>query len=260
MGEAIQPSTANRDWRVHCHDTDGEPRVCIIDSDHGAVRLGLNIDGQEQFFELRAEQVIKFQVALEAILGMIEAGGSNEAARWQGHCYNSWGELGDCLIEVSKPDTVRVSCVTAQTSERECSLELQQEHIGQFRAALAASMGIFHADVAIHGKHWADDETEGLPPRGMKEADFVEEINKMVATHAPQTLALVAEIGNRVDAMTMAWCVKFPDRTEVISDGPDGVRGSFHSVERAIRVLSAHGKVKVRVVSVTDAQKRIKAT
>ena len=264
MDEEIQPSVVKRDWRVHCYDTDGVMRVCGIDSDHGAVWINLAIGEQEQFFELRAEQVTKFQLALDATLGMIVSDGSDKAARWEGRCYNSWDELSDCLIEVSEPGTVRISCVTAQTGERECSLELSQEHIGEFQGALAAAMEVCHADVAIHGEHWADDESdeteETVPPRGMKESVFAEEINKMVAAEAPKIFALVAEIGDRVDAMITGWCVDLPDRTEVISVSTNGARGNFRSVEHARKLLSAGGKVKLRPVSVTETQKQVKVT
>ena len=66
----------------------------------------------------------------------------------------------------------------------------------------------------------------------------------MVADEAPQMFALVAEIGDRVDAIITVWCVKFPDHTEVISAGPDGVRGSFSTPEHARKLLSAATKPK----------------
>jgi hypothetical protein len=122
-------------------------------------------------------------------------------------------------------------------------------------------MEVCHTDVATHGEHWADDADEpgAASPRGMEEPVFVEEINKMVVAGAPETFAMVAEIGDRVDAMVTVWCVRFPDRTEVISNGPHGVRDSFQSLERALKLLSAGGKAKLRLVSVAEAQKQIKA-
>jgi hypothetical protein len=262
INETLRKEIYDRDWRMHCYDTSGEIRACGIDSDHGAVRVALTIGEQEQFFELRGEQAAKFQAALNATLGTIKSGGSDKEVRWEGHCYNEWSELSDCLIEASEHDAVRIACVTAPTDERDCSLELRGDQIEQFQATLAAAMEVCHADVAIHGEHWADDEAdeteEVVSSRGMEEAVFVEEINKMVAAGAPKMFAMVAEIGDRVDAMITVWCVKFPDRTEVISDGPHGVRGSFQSLERARKLLSAGGKIKLRLVSVAEAQKQVK--
>jgi hypothetical protein len=257
MGEMLRLYAPKRDWRVHCYDTTGAMRMCVIDSDHGAVRIALTIGEREHLFELRVEQVDQFWAALKAPLSVMESGGSNQEVRWQGQCYSKWGELRCCLIEAREHDAVRISC------EWECSLELRGDQIGQFQAALEAAMEVCHADVAIHGEHWADDETnkteETVSPRGMEEATFAEEINKMVAAEAPQMLALVAEIGDRVDAMITVWCVKFPDHTEVISAGPDGVRGSFSSVECAHKLLSAGGEAHLRLVSVADAQRQVKA-
>jgi hypothetical protein len=71
MGEALQSSASNRDWRVHCYDAADQVAVCSIDSDHGAVRVGLTVGERERFFELRAGQVVEFQAALKATLGMI---------------------------------------------------------------------------------------------------------------------------------------------------------------------------------------------
>jgi hypothetical protein len=261
MDETIQPSAANRDWRVQCYDTTGEMRVCVIDSDRGALRVSLSIGEQEQFFELRAKQVDQFQAALAATLGRIKAGGPDKPVRWEGHCYNSWDELLCCLIEATDHDAVRISCVLPSTGGQECFLELRKEHIEEFQAALAAAMEVFHTDVATHGEHWNDDEvdeTETVSPRGIEETVFVREVDRMIATDAPQMLALVEEIGDCADAITIAWCLEFPDHAEVISAGPDHIRGSFCSAERARTLLSAGDKAKIRLVSVAEAQQQVK--
>jgi hypothetical protein len=195
--------------------------------------------------------VDQFWAALKAQLSVIESDGSDQKVRWQGQCYSKWGEPRRCLIEAREHDAVRIAC------EWECSLELRGDQIGQFQAALEAAMEVCHADVAIHGEHWAD-EVETVSPRGMKEAVFLEEVNKIVTDEAPQVFAVVAEIGDRIDAMVTVWCVKFSDHTEVISAGLNGVRGSFHSVERALKLLSAGDEAKLRLVSVTEAQKQVK--
>jgi hypothetical protein len=259
-GEALQPYSPNRDWRVHCYDTTGAMRVCVIDSDHGALRIALTIGEQEQLFELRAEQVDQFQAALEATLGVINSGGPDNPARWEGHCYSRWGELLCCRIEATQHDAVRISCVAVRTGRwREWSFELREDQIGEFQAALAAAMEVCHTDVSTHGEHWADDEAEVVSPHGMEETPFAREINKMVSAEAPETIAVVAEIGDRVDAMITAWCFTFPDLTHVISAGPDGVRGTFSTPEQALKLLSAGGKAKLRLVSAAEAQKQTAA-
>jgi hypothetical protein len=258
MGEALQLSAPCRDWRVHCYDTIGQLAVCVIDSDHGAVRVGLTTGEEERFFELRAEQAVKFQAALE-VLGTIRDGGSPQAARWEGGCYNKWREPSDCLIEATQQDVVRIACVA--TGDRDWSLQLRNDQIGKFQVALAEAMEVFRMDLAIHGERWADEdeEAEVVSPCGMEEADFVRKINEMVAEDAPETIALVAEIGDRVDAMRIGYCLKLPHHATVIIDGPDHVRGSFSSVERACKLLSAGGKIKIRSVSVAEAQRQVKA-
>lgn len=262
MGEAILPSAVNRDWRVHCYDTTGEIRVCVIDSDHDALRIALTIGEQEQLFELRAAQPDQFQAALEATLGITKANELEESVRWEGHCYSRWDEPMSCLIEATQHDAVRISCVLPSTWCKEFSLELREDQIREFQAALAAAMQVCRTDGATHAEHWAHDETEEtevVSPCGMEETVFTCEINKMVAADAPETIAVVAEIGDRVDAMITAWCFAFPDHAEVISAGPHGVRGSFSTPEHARKLLSAGGKTKLRLVSATEAHKQAKA-
>src|SRR6476661_9484278 len=124
-GEGMAAFGSNRDWRVPCYDTAGQATVCGIDSDHGSVQIALTIGEQEQVFELRGEQAAKFQTALNATLDTIKSGGSDKEVRWEGHCYNGWSELSDCLIEAIEHDAVCITCVTTLTGERECSLELR---------------------------------------------------------------------------------------------------------------------------------------
>lgn len=101
------------------------------------------------------------------------------------------------------------------------------------------------------------DPTE-LSPIGDQEL-FTAEINTMVAEEAPRLFALCGEIGNRVDAMTIAWGMAFNNHAEVVSAAHDGVRGVFNSAERARKLLSAHDKVQVRLVWVDEAQEQVKA-
>jgi hypothetical protein len=251
-----------RDWRVPCYDITGQVTVCVIDSDHGAVRISLSSDEQELwFFELRAEQVSQFQTGLECTLAMINAGASDTAARWEGQCYNRWGEPSRYQIKAAaQRHAVHIACIAV--GERECCLELRNDQIGQFQAALAAAIQVFQIDLVIHGEHWANDEadeTETGLPQGMEESVFTHEINEMVAAEAPPIFAGVAEIGDHSDAMITAWGLKLPGRIEVVSAGPDEARGSFCSLEHARKLLSANGKIKYRIVSVAEAQKQSKA-
>lgn len=118
-------------------------------------------------------------------------------------------------------------------------MDTREGQIEAFQAALAAAIETFRTDVEVHGECWADDEldaTEAVSPRGMDEAIFVQEINEMVAADAPQTYAAVGEIGDRVDAVTMAYCLDFPDRFEVISaDSCSQTQPADHCFPRAGR-------------------------
>ncbi len=90
-----------------------------------------------------------------------------------------------------------------------------------------------------------------LSPIGDEEL-FTAEIDKMVAEDAPRVFALCEEIGDRVDAVTIAWGMDFDGRAEVVSAAHDGVRGVFGSAERARTLFSAHDKIKVRLMWVRD--------
>jgi hypothetical protein len=145
-----------------------------------------------------------------------------------------------------------------RTSQRQWALEFREHQVKEFHAMLAAAIQTCHTDIAVHGQHWADDECEQVgvvSPHSMDEATYGQHINDMVAADAPETYAAVGEIGDRVDTMTIAYCIDFHDHTEVISIGPENVRGRFSTMERACWFLSVGGKVKIRLVSVTDAQK-----
>jgi hypothetical protein len=247
-----------RDWRIPCYDIAGRAAVCVIDSDHGAVRIALGSGEQELwFFELRTEQVSQFQTGLECTLAMINAGVSEEAARWEGQCYNRWGEPSRYQIKAAaQRHAVHIACIAV--GERECCFELRKNQIEQFQATLAAAIQVFQDNLVIHGQHWTNDEvdeTETGLPQDMEESVFTQEINEMVAAEAPPIFAGVAEIGDHSDVMITAWGLKLPGRVEVVSAGSDGARGSFCSLEHARKLLSANGKIKYRIVSVTEAQK-----
>jgi hypothetical protein len=270
MGEALRPSAMQRDWRIHCYDASGVVRVCTVDSDHGAVRIGITSGERQEFFELRVEQVNKFWAGLVSTLGMIRSGGPDGTTHWRGQCHTQWGELSGCVIEVREQDAIRIAwvtmvagVVTVLPGARECSLELRGDQIGVFQAALTAAMKICDTDIAIHGKHWADDETDEtgvVSPPGMTETEFVNLIYEMAIADAPKRFAIVGEIGDRVDAIELAWGIKLSDHhIEVVSAGSDHVRTSFSSLEHVWRVLSLNGKIKIRIVPLDEPQRQVKA-
>ncbi|MBV9483997.1 MAG: hypothetical protein JO249_25095 [Acidobacteria bacterium] len=235
----------------------------VIDSDHGAIRIGLTTGEQEQYMELRAEQVDKFQDALEAALATIKVGKVGEGCqqRWWAPCYSRRGELGVCEIKTTDHGALRIACVTSLTGLHDCALELRAEHISEFRSAIEAALSVFKIDVAIYGEHWADDEEEDsgekeLSPIGDEEL-FAAEVAKMVAEDAPQLFALVGEIGERVDAITIAWGMAFTDHAQVITKSHDGTCGTFRSAEGARKILSADDKIKLHLVWAKDAQEHI---
>lgn len=92
-----------------------------------------------------------------------------------------------------------------------------------------------------------------LSPIG-NEKEFAREIGRMVAEEAPRLFALCEELGDRADAVTVAWGMSFDDFAEVVSAAHDGVRGIFSSAERARKRLSSGEKIKIRLVWVDEAQ------
>jgi len=194
--------------------------MAVIDCDHGAVRIGIDVGEQEDFFELRGEQVIAFREALRA-----------KPTRWEGCCFDRWGKPGRCLIETIQHSAARISF--DGIGERECSLELHAEQVRQFGAALGEAIEVFYTDVAEHGHHWADDEDRG-ESGGLTESASTQKVYEMVAAEAPSMFALVPEVN---DPMITAWCMSFAEGIEVCSAGSDHVCGSFSSVEQAQKVL-----------------------
>lgn len=95
-----------------------------------------------------------------------------------------------------------------------------------------------------------------LSPIGDEEL-FTTEINTMVAEDAPRLFALCEEIGQRADAVTIAWGMAFNDHAEVVSATHNGVHGVFGSAQRARKWLSAHDKTTVRLVWVDQTQEQI---
>lgn len=152
---------------------------------------------------------------------MINAGISDTTARWEGQCYNRWGEPSRYLIQATQHDAVHITCVAV--GERECSLELRKDQIAQFQTTLAAAIQVLQTDLVIHGEHQADSadhETEAVPRHDTEESVSTSEINEMVAAKAPPIYAGVAQIEDRSDAVITAWGLKLPDRVEVVSAGP----------------------------------------
>ena len=107
-------------------------------------------------------------------------------------------------------------------------MELRADQIAEFRTAFDAALWVFKTDAALYGEHPADDDDDSkeLSPVGDEEV-FATEINRMVVDDAPRVFALVGEIGERVDAMTMLWGMDFDDYAQVISTGHKGTCGTF---------------------------------
>lgn len=80
------------------------------------------------------------------------------------------------------------------------------------------------------------------------EKTFARQIGQLVENEAPLRFALVEEIGERKDAVIVAWGIAFDDHAEVVSAAYDGIRAFFSSAERARQRLSNHEKIKVRLV------------
>jgi hypothetical protein len=165
-------------------------------------------------------------------------------AKLDARAYTQWGEHSDCVTEVRERDAIRIAWVTVVAGvvtvlpgARECSLELRGDQVDVFEATLTAAMQVCHTDIAIHGRHWADDEAEVMSPPGMTEAEFVDMIYEMAVADAPTRFAIIGEIGDRVDAIKLAWGMKLSDHhTEVVSVGSDHVRASFSSASMACGV------------------------
>lgn len=80
------------------------------------------------------------------------------------------------------------------------------------------------------------------------EKTFARLVRELVEVEAPRRFALVEEIGERKDAMIVAWGIAFDDHAEVASAAHDGIRAIFPSAESARQRLSSHEKIKIRLV------------
>lgn len=255
MGEVVQSCVAKRDWRVEYYDADGVVAQCVIDTDHGALRIGLT-SALEKFFELRAEQVGKFRIAFDKAImaNRISTGGDDSHQPQLLQCYSNYHEPRVCVIQ---PDhgALRIMCGDILTGAQDCFLELRAEQIGAFRVALNAALEIVRTDRAMGDTQWAeesDDDSDTLSPIG-DETLFTSEINTMVTEEAPHMFALVEEIKDRVDAVIIAWGMAFPDHVEIISASHDGVRGIFRSAQRAQQLLSPRHNL-IRLIWITPSQ------
>lgn len=112
---------------------------------------------------------------------------------------------------------------------------------------------------------YADDPAE-LSPIGNEET-FTREINKMVADEAPRVFALCEEIGQRVDAATVAWGLCFQDgHTELIyglHDFRSRTTVVCGSAQRARDFFAARSRkvgCTIRLVWVDQTQTRAQVT
>jgi hypothetical protein len=110
-------------------------------------------------------------------------------------------------------------------------------------------------DIEDDDTEYVDDPAE-LSSMG-DEKSFAEQVEALVAAETPRLFALVGEVEERKDAMIMVWGIAFAEHAEVVSAAHDGVRGVFNSAERACELLSAKGKVKVRLVWVDQTQEQV---
>ncbi|MGH8412540.1 MAG: hypothetical protein ACRERT_15105 [Pseudomonas sp.] len=246
QSENVTSTAHHREWRVGCYDADGLVTQCVINTDHGAVRVGLDIGEKGRFFELRAEQVGKFRIGLDkAIMATrIRAGGEGSHQQLLQY-YNNYRQPRVCAIKADH-GALRITCGDLLAGTQDCFLELQEEQIGAFRVAFNAALEVFRTDSAIYGTQWADseDETDELSPIGNEEL-FTAEINSMVVENAPRRFALCEEIGDRVDAVIVAWGISFDDHAEIISAAHDGAWGRFRSAEKARQLLSRHSTIRL---------------
>lgn len=255
MGEVVQEScVSRREWRLECYDADGGVTQCVIDTDHGDLRIGLT-GALEKFFELRADQVGKFRVAFDKAImaNRTNTGGeSSHQQQWLLHCYSNYHEPRTCVIRI-RDGTLQITCADILTGTHDCFLELRAEQIGKFRTALNTALDVVRTDRTIYGTGWADDEQqddnpEGLPPLG-DDTQFTSQINTMVTEEAPRMFALVEEIKDRADAVIIAWGMAFPDHVEIMSAGRGRVRGMFNSAQRAQQLFSVCNPIRLVWVS-----------
>jgi hypothetical protein len=101
-------------------------------------------------------------------------------------------------------------------------------------------------DAEDNGTEYVDDPAE-LSSLGDEES-FSRQVIEMVANEAPRRFSLVEEIGERQDAVIVAWGIAFSDHAEVVSAAHDGTRAIFSSAEHARRRLSSREKIKIRLV------------
>lgn len=255
MGEVVQSCVSQRDWRLECYDAHGVVAQCVIDTDHGALRIGLT-SALEKFFELRAEQVGRFRVAFDKAIMANRFNTGRESSHQQLlHCYSNDGKPRLYSIQ-PECGALHITCVDLFTGTQGFFLRLQAEQIGAFRVALNAALEVVRTDRAMYGTRWADDEEEdnlrGLSPLG-NETQFASQINTMVTDEAPHLFALVEEVKDRVDAAIIAWGMAFSDHVEVISAGHSGIRGIFSTAQRAQRLLSTRHNL-IRLVWVTEVR------
>lgn len=56
QSEIGKSKALDREWRLGCYDADGVVAQCVIDTDHGALHIGLT-SALEKFFELRSDPI-----------------------------------------------------------------------------------------------------------------------------------------------------------------------------------------------------------
>jgi len=88
------------------------------------------------------------------------------------------------------------------------------------------------------------------------EKTFARLVSHLVEVEAPRRFALVEEIGERKDAMIIAWGIAFDDHAEIVSAAHDGVRAIFSSAENARQWLSSHEKIKIRLVWIDQTEQQ----
>jgi hypothetical protein len=111
-----------------------------------------------------------------------------------------------------------------------------------------------------------DADLAELSPIGDEET-FAREIEKMVASEAPRVFALCEEIGQRVDAATVAWGLCFQDGHTELIYGPHDYRSRTTvvcgSAERARDFFATRSRkvgCTIRLVWVDHTQTRTQVT